>query len=498
MALSRIIVANFFARAWSAIVSVAFVPLYIKFMGIEAYGLIGIYLFLVAILSLMDLGLSTTVSRELARGSEDMIQRKEIGDLVRTLEIVYWGIGGVLGVVVFAGAPMIATYWVNSSALSDEVLQGSIMLMGGVITAQWALSFYSAGLIGLQRQVSLNILVVVFSTIRAVGAVAVLWLVAPTIQVFLAWQFVACFAQTIATAILLWKFLRVSPIGARFEMQYLRNVSRFAGGVTVISLLAVLLTQVDKVILIKLLSLEAFGYYTLATVVANGMLQLVTPISSALFPQFVKLVEGSNEDGVRELYHLGTQFVAVIIFPAATICALFGNEILAVWTGDQVIADNTYQILALLVIGTAMNGLMYIPAAIQLAHGWTRLGIYANAVGVILLVPLVIVLTQRFGGAGAASVWVILNAGYLFIALPCMHRRLLKGELRKWYCGDVGLPLLSTVCIGWGGTYLISSHLPKGVFIASLAGLLLVMIAIEIFLSSELRTRLTGKIFQWQ
>lgn len=498
MALSRIIVANYFARAWSGLISVGFVPVYIKFMGIEAYGLIGVYLSLVAILSLMDLGLSGTLSRELARKSEGIGQQKEIGDLVRTLEAVYWSIGIVLGIGVFFSASAIGTYWVNSTALSPEALQGSIMLMGGVVTAQWATSFYSSGLIGLQRQVSLNILVVAFSTVRAVGAVAVLWLVAPTVQVFFAWQLVVGFAQTIATAVVLWKCLRVSPVRAQFEMRHLRNVSRFASGLTVISLLAVALTQVDKVILSKLLSLEAFGYYTLATVVAGGMLQLVTPISSALFPQFAKLAAGHDEDGMRELYHLGTQLVAVVVFPAATICALFGKELLLAWTGDQAIADNTSPILALLVIGTAMNGLMYIPSAVQLAHGWTRLGIYTNAVGVIVLVPLVIVLAQRYGGAGAASVWMILNACYLFIALPCMHSRLLKGELRKWYWGDVGLPLLGTVCIGWGGTLFISPALPKGLLIASLVGLVLVMVSAEILMSAELRTRLAGKLIQWQ
>lgn len=467
-------------------------------MGIEAYGLVGIYLSLVAILSIMDLGISPTLSRELARESEDIGQRKKIGDLVRTLEVVYWTIGAVLGVVILMSASFIATYWLNAVALSHEVLRDSIMLMGGVITAQWAISFYSAGLIGLQRQVSLNIMVAIFSTVRAVGAVAALWLVAPTVQVFFAWQFVVCFAQTIVTAILLWKCLRVFPIEARFEVRYLRNVSRFAGGVTIISLLAVLLTQLDKVILSKLLSLEVFGYYTLATVVAGGMLQLVTPISSALFPRIAQLVAGQNEVGVCELYHLGTQLVAVVIFPVATVCAFFGSEVLLVWTGDQVIADNTRWILTLLVIGTAMNGLMYIPAAVQLAHGWTRLGVYTNFVGVVFLVPLVIVLAQRFGGIGAASVWVMLNAGYLLIALPFMHRRLLKGELAKWYLADVGLPLLSTICIGWLGTLFISPALPKGLLVASLAGLVLVMVSMGIFVSTELRTRLAGSFIQWQ
>ena len=51
-------------------------------------------------------------------------------------------------------------------------------------------------------------------------------------------------------------------------------------------------------------------------------------------------------DGVRELYHLSTQLVAVLILPFATVLALYGKEILLVWTGDQVIADNTYWILS--------------------------------------------------------------------------------------------------------------------------------------------------------
>ncbi len=47
--------------------SLAFVPVYIKLLGIEAYGLIGFFLTLVAILSLLDLGLGTTLNRRLAQ-----------------------------------------------------------------------------------------------------------------------------------------------------------------------------------------------------------------------------------------------------------------------------------------------------------------------------------------------------------------------------------------------------------------------------------------------
>ena len=53
------IIANYAGSAWNVITSLAFVPLYIKFIGIEAYGLIGFFSSLQIVLSLLDLGLGS-------------------------------------------------------------------------------------------------------------------------------------------------------------------------------------------------------------------------------------------------------------------------------------------------------------------------------------------------------------------------------------------------------------------------------------------------------
>ena len=39
----RNVLANFAGRAWSALMALAFLPLYIRFLGIESYGLVGIF-----------------------------------------------------------------------------------------------------------------------------------------------------------------------------------------------------------------------------------------------------------------------------------------------------------------------------------------------------------------------------------------------------------------------------------------------------------------------
>src|SRR5246500_5984874 len=109
--------ANFVGVGWSALVQIACVPVYLRFLGVEAYGLIGFYLMLQAILQVLDLGLSPTMNREMARYSVQPEKADEARDLVRTLEAGYWLIGLVLGVALLAAAPWIAAPWIKSAAL---------------------------------------------------------------------------------------------------------------------------------------------------------------------------------------------------------------------------------------------------------------------------------------------------------------------------------------------------------------------------------------------
>jgi len=131
---------------------------------------------------------------------------------------------------------------------------------------------------------------------------------------------------------------------------------------------------------------------------------------------------------------------------------LFSYEVMLLWTSDPATAENTYVLVTLLVIGTALHGLMYLPYALQLAYGWTNLCFYVNVIAIVLLAPMLIVMVHYYGAIGAAIVWIVLNSGYVLVDIQIMHRRLLKGEKWRWYREDVGLPLassLATVSIGY-------------------------------------------------
>ena len=58
--------ANFLGKLWISFFGIIFVPIYIRLLGIESYGLIGLFVSLTSIVSLLDMGLSTTLSREIS------------------------------------------------------------------------------------------------------------------------------------------------------------------------------------------------------------------------------------------------------------------------------------------------------------------------------------------------------------------------------------------------------------------------------------------------
>lgn len=438
----RNILANFGGSLWAGLMGLAFVPLYIRFMGIEAYGLVGLYAGLRGLFVLLDLGLSGTLNRELARLSakDQGSAAGDMRDLVRTLEIPYWAIGGLIGLGMSALAPLLANHWVHARALPHGSILTALHLMGLCLAFQWPIGFYEGGLMGLQRQVLLNAINTTAATARGLGAVLILWRLSPTVEAYFLWQALITAVQALALLAALWICLPAGASRPAFRWPVFQKVWRFAAGLTAVTIMATILTQLDKVILSRLLSLEALGYYTLAGVVATALYRFVIPVFSATYPRMTREVEAGARESLVILYHKSAQLVSILVLPTALMLALFSREFLLLWTRNPVTVEHTYRLVSLLVIGTAIHCLVHIPYALQLAHGWTRLAFWTNTLSVLLLTPSLVILVRAFGPTGAAVTWLLLNLGYLCVNIPLMHRRLLPEQRWYWYWQDVGRP----------------------------------------------------------
>ena len=67
MSLKRNILASYASQIYVTLVGILILPLYLKYMGAEAYGLVGFFTMLQAWFNLLDMGLTPTVARETAR-----------------------------------------------------------------------------------------------------------------------------------------------------------------------------------------------------------------------------------------------------------------------------------------------------------------------------------------------------------------------------------------------------------------------------------------------
>ncbi len=445
--LNRNLLANYIGQAWVALMGLCFVPTYISYLGIEAYGLIGLFAILLTILSLLDLGVTPTLNREMARFTAGAHSPQSICDLLRTVEICSFIMAGFITFVIVLLSGWLASDWLRIDGLSLSDATQSISIMGAVAGLRFSEGIYRGAILGLQKQVLFNIVNVCLSTIRALGAIAVLAWISPTINAFFIWQgFVSIF-----TLVILGAFAHLSLPStdrrAKFSLDALKDIRHFSGGVLITAVLAVLLTQIDKIILSTLIDLRDFGYYTLATSIVALIGMLIAPITQAYYPRFTELLECKSQLDLINAYHQSCQFVIILIAPITFTLFFFGEDLLFLWTQNHALSQSVAPLLSLLAVGTMLNGLMHIPFMLQLAHGRPDFAIWVNLIAVFFLVPAILLITPQYGAIGAAWVWIALNVGYVLIGIQFMYRQLLPGEKWRWYIEDVVIPVVVAASI---------------------------------------------------
>jgi O-antigen/teichoic acid export membrane protein len=175
-------------------------------------------------------------------------------------------------------------------------------------------------------------------------------------------------------------------------------------------------------------------------VLGSALYMLSTPIGAAFYPSFTQLIMLRDMAALRHSYHQAAQLSAVVMGSAAIVLIIFADTVLSAWTGNPTLTQNAAPILRVLAFGTLLSGFIGIPYQMQLAYGWTKLTIKMNLVAVTLLVPMLFLVVPRYGGIGAAWVWVALNAGYLLFGIHFMHLRVLPSEKWRWYRRDIIAP----------------------------------------------------------
>ena len=408
--MERNTLANLTGTIWSMGLGIVCIPLVIRFLGAEAFGLVGLFLTLQSICAILDLGIGATLNREIARFSANGTDAREQRDLVFTLQALYWLAAVAIGITIAALAPLVAGYWLKPHSLSVATVTACVRMMGAAIALQFPFVFYQAGMLGLQRHVLFNALSAVIGTMRGPGILLLLAFVSATPRMYFGAQIAISAIATAAGALLLWRLLPAAPAYfPRVRRDLLLRVWRFGAAYSANSLANLALLQGDKIILSGVLPLEMFGYYTLAQRLAAGLYAIIIAVDGAIFPRFSAAVATGDELETGRVYHRASQLMTVLLVPPAIVAALFSREVLMLWTHDATAVRNTHVVLTLLVCGMLLHGFAQAPFYLQWAYGWWRLITTTNAILLLTILPLYLVMAKGFGagrggpGLGAAQ-----------------------------------------------------------------------------------------------
>lgn len=468
------------------------VPLYIKYMGAEAYGLVGFFATLQAIFNLLDMGLTPTMARESARYRGGAISLLDYRRLARALEGVFIGVALLGGALLFALAKPIAGQWLNASQLPVQDVTTALQLMALIVALRWVCGLYRGVITGAERLVWLSGFNSLVATGRFVLILPVLMFVSASPLVFFSFQLGVAVFEIAGLAWMAYRLFPPIPAGGRIRWQWapLKPVLKFSLSIAFTSSVWVLVTQADKLVLSKVLPLADYGYFTVAVLAATGVSIVSVPLSSALLPRLARLQAIGDEAGLIHLYRLATQGMAVIALPVAAVLAFGAESLLLAWTGDASLAEHAGPILRLYALGNGVLTISALAYYLQFAKGDVRLHLIGNVLFVLLLIPTTIGAAMHFGGVGAGWTWLSGNLIYLTLWVPLVHRRFAPGLHGRWLVADL-LPALGACVLT---ASLLIKYLPwEGGRVLLLAELIVVggvVLSATALASSETRRKL--------
>jgi len=451
-------IANYVGQVYTNLIGIVILPFYLKYLGAEAYGLVGFFAVMQAWFGLLDMGLSPTLSRQVAHSRSAIDDGKKLLTLLRSVEWLF----GILSLIIAAGVALasnwIAGRWLTVQQLSYDQVAYCIALMGCMIGMRWFNALYRGVIQGNEQMVWLNAANSMLVSFRFIGAYVLLRWVSQDPSHFFEFQLIISLLELLVLHRKSYIGLSVpQAVKIGFSTDALKSIAPFAGGLAYTSALWILITQTDKLILSHTLSLKEYGYFALVAVVANGLLSMSTPVSQAILPRLTLLHAQGKIEELVQLYCRSTRVVSSIVFPITGILAVFSHEILLLWTGDKVAADWAGPVLRWFIIGNAILTIAAFQYYLQFAYAKLRLHVVNTTINAFIQIPFLAAAAYWYGAMGVAYTWFGIRLITFFVFTAVVHRQFLQGLHLKWLFRDV-LSVFTTTAVLTGSGYWLAQQ----------------------------------------
>lgn len=420
MPLKQNILANYLGTGVAAMAPLLALPFYLMALGPKQFGLIAFIVMLQALLGLVDAGMSQALVREFAlRANHTEAGRLRSSALLFGFERIYWAFAIVAGLIAVLLADVIASHWLKLDGLPVELGRHAVYGAAVIFACQFPGSVYRSVLVGAQAQVALNVLVLCSAVVRHGGGVVIV-LIWPTLHAYLMWQALIALLETLVRGYFAWKTVGVARGQTTWRASELYPIVGSVAGMSGAVWLGALTMQMDKIILSRMTTIEQFGYYTIASTIGMGALQLIYPLVQAVLPRAIQLKE--ERIALRDLYMNLLKMIAIVVATGGLLFVNAGEWLLKVWLGSSAPVESIYSVLAVILIGTLLNAFYNIGYVNWIVHEKIHRIFQINAMSFLLSLVLLPTLIASHGVIGAAVGWLTMNVVGLVFSLDWLKK----------------------------------------------------------------------------
>jgi O-antigen/teichoic acid export membrane protein len=181
---------------------------------------------------------------------------------------------------------------------------------------------------------------------------------------------------------------------------------RFGGGWLLAVMAVMFLVNIEKLLLVRMVSVQTLAYYSIAFTFANTATFLPQAMTQTLLPAFSRLKSLGQSKSVQDLFRRGMRYSLLIELPGLMVMAVAARPLFRFWAGTEFEINSTLPFYILLV-GLFFNILASVPHSAIVAAGRTELLARLYWLQLLIYPPGAALLIYRFGIAGAATAWSV-------------------------------------------------------------------------------------------
>jgi O-antigen/teichoic acid export membrane protein len=389
----KLIITNTF---WSAVAQVGVMginllvlPLFIKNLGAELYGIWVLSGVVLGYLNVFDFGFTQGLQKYVAEARVKS-DHNELSEVVVTGTGLLLCIGLLIGGICFFGAAPIVGFFniqPENQLIAKQLLQISALFC----VVMWPLRIVDVVLNASMRIKELSFLNAFRTGIQSVVMLGMVYVAADI--VLIKWVTTILLAVCSTGGILLIKRYvpEINWKPTLFRIYQLRRMHKFSLGMFYISILAMLSVKVDNLVIAKMLDMKMVAIYAIIAKPYELIARLSGMLMQTLMPVTFNLIPTATQSEKERLVCLAVKYRTLILVPMATVAIWAIPSFFRLWVGEEYVK---YAIWAQLFVG------------VHFFMGLASLGNIARADGAMYLIN------------GMLTVKVLLNLGIsIFLTL---------------------------------------------------------------------------------